>query len=119
MTASRILLILLRALVAVQLILGIAMWTGYGSGLLSVHRASGMLFVLVLWILAIMSLAGRRHIGWSLFAIAWGLVIAAVGFMQVGIMPGDYHWIIKVIHLIIGLAAMPLAEHLVKGQVVT
>src|SRR6185436_15282484 len=48
---------------------------------------SGMLFVLVLWIIAIVSLAGRRHIGWSLFAIAWGLVIAAIGFMQVGIMP--------------------------------
>jgi len=121
MTASRILLILLRALVAVQLVLVIALWTGvgHGPGLLSAHRTCGMLFVLVLWLIAIVTLVGRRHIGWSLFAIAWGLVIVAIGFMQVGIMPGDYHWVIKVIHLIIGLAAMPLAEHLVKGKVVT
>ena len=119
MTASRVLLILLRVLIAIQLVLGITLWTGHGYGLLNVHRMSGMLFVLALWILAIMTLAGRRHIGWSLFAIAWGLVIAAIGFMQVAIMPGDYHWVIKVIHLIVGMAAMPLAEHLVKGKVVT
>ncbi|MEO8620029.1 MAG: hypothetical protein ABI625_03115 [bacterium] len=78
-----------------------------------------MLFVLVLWIPAIVTLAGRRHVGRSLFAITWGLIIAAIGFMQVGIMPGDYHWVIKVIHLILGLAAMPLAEYLVRGKVVS
>src|ERR1043165_5726643 len=99
MTASRILLILLRVLIAIQLVVGIALWTGHWYGLVSMHRGSGMLFVLVLWILAIVTLVGRRHVGWSLFAIAWGLVIAGVGFTQVSIMPGEYHWVVKVIHL--------------------
>jgi hypothetical protein len=31
---------------------------------------------------------------------------------QQGLLPGSLHWIVRVAHLVIGLAAMPLAERL-------
>jgi hypothetical protein len=49
------------------------------------------------------------------FGILWGLAIAGLGFMQQGILVGDLHWIIRVLHLVIGVAAMPIAEKLVSG----
>jgi uncharacterized integral membrane protein len=76
------------------------------------HRTVGILYVLLLWILAIIALVRRRSVKVALFAILWGFVIAAVGFAQQGILIGDLHWIVRVAHLIIGLAAMPIAERL-------
>ena len=34
------------------------------------------------------------------------------GMTQQAILPGDLHWIVRVMHLVIGLAAMPIAERL-------
>jgi hypothetical protein len=51
-------------------------------------------------------------VGLAAFAIAWGLLVAGVGMTQQGLLPGDLHWIVRVMHLVIGLAAMPIAERL-------
>jgi hypothetical protein len=69
-----------------------------------------MIFVLLLWSIAVLALAQRRRVGLALLAILWGVVLAAVGFTQQRILPGDLHWIVRVLHLAIGLAAMPIAE---------
>jgi hypothetical protein len=81
--------------------------------LVDLHRMIGVLFVVSLWIIAIIALAQRRAPGLAVFGILWGLVVAGLGFMQQGILIGDLHWIIRVLHLAIGVAAMPIAEKLV------
>jgi hypothetical protein len=43
-------------------------------------------------------------------------VIAMLGFSQQRILIGDMHWIVRVLHLVIGLSAMPLAERLAKRE---
>jgi uncharacterized membrane protein YuzA (DUF378 family) len=68
--------------------------------------------VILLWVLAVLAMVQRRSIKVALFALLWGLVIAALGFAQQGILMGDLHWIVRVVHLVIGLAAMPVAERL-------
>ena len=58
--------------------------------------------------------AGRSRVG--RFAIVWGVVIAALGFSQQRLLVGDLHWIIRVLHLVVGMAAMPIAERLARPR---
>jgi hypothetical protein len=112
MKVSRGLLMFMRLALLVQLIVGIGLWAGHFVSLVDVHRTIGVLFVLSLWIIAIIALVQRRSPGLAVFGILWGLAVAGLGFMQQGMMVGDLHWIIRVLHLAIGIAAMPIAEKL-------
>ena len=112
MNASRAVLMLLRLAFVVQLVVGIAMWAGYWVSLVGLHMGVGSVFVLLLWILAGIALVRRRAVGLALFAIVWGIVLAGFGMAQRGLMIGDAHWVIRVAHLVIAMAAMPIAERL-------
>ena len=112
MGASRGSLMFMRAAAAVQVILGIGFWTGNWTGLVNIHMLIGVLFVLSLWVIAGMALSQRRAVGLAVFAIVWGVVVAGLGMSQRGILVGDLHWVIRVIHLVISLLAMPMAERL-------
>lgn len=112
MGASRGLLMFMRAAAAIQVILGIGFWTGNWAGLVGIHMLIGVLFVLALWVIAGISISQRRAVGLAVFAIVWGVVIAGFGMMQRGMLVGDMHWLIRVVHLVISLAAMPVAERL-------
>ena len=116
MKVSRGLLMFMRVAMLLQLIVGIALWTGHLYSLVDLHRTIGVLFVVSLWIIAIIALVQRRSPGLAAFGILWGLVVAALGFMQQGMLIGDLHWIIRVLHLVIGVASMPIAEKLVAGM---
>jgi tetrahydromethanopterin S-methyltransferase subunit E len=115
MTPRRILFLLLQIAATLQVVVGIAMWTGHWYSLRGMHMAVGVSFVLMLWAIAIMALVQRRRIPVALLALAWGVVVVAVGITQQGLLPGDLHWIIRVLHLVIGLASMPLAAMLTVG----
>lgn len=115
MKVSRGLLMFMRLAMLLQVIVGIALWTGHLVSLVDLHRTIGVLFVLALWIIAIIALVQRQSPGLAVFGILWGLAVAGLGFMQQGILIGDLHWIIRVLHLAIGVAAMPIAEKLVGG----
>ena len=112
MSPSRVLLMLMRIGAGVQVVVGLGMWTGRWYSLVGMHRTVGVLYVVLLWLLAIIALVQRRSVKLAAFAILWGFVIAALGFAQQGILLGDLHWIVRAVHLIIGLAAMPIAERL-------
>ena len=116
MVLSRSLLAVMRVAMAVQVIVGIGFWTGHWYGLVNVHMAIGVLYVLAFWVIAGAAIAQKRATGLALFAILWGIVIAAFGMMQQRILPGDLHWIIRVLHLAIGIAALPIAERLAASQ---
>jgi hypothetical protein len=107
---------LLRVLVAVQLVVGIVLWTGHGYSMVGMHMAIGIVFVVLLWSIAIIALVKRQRVGLGLFALVWGVVIVGVGMTQQRILPGDLHWIVRVLHLVISLAAMPIAEKLAPGK---
>jgi hypothetical protein len=113
MGVSRALLMFMRLAVLLQLVVGIGLWTGHLYSLVDVHRTVGVLFVLALWTIAVIAIVQRRAVGVATFAIAWGVLVAGLGFMQQAILPGDFHWIIRVLHIVIGMAAMPIAERLV------
>jgi hypothetical protein len=39
-------------------------------------------------------------------AVVWGLIVPLLGLTQGQLLPGDYHWVVKVVHLLVGMGAM-------------
>jgi hypothetical protein len=105
---------LMRLGAGVQVVLGIGFWTGHWATAIPAHRTIGVVYVLLFWVLAVTAMIRRSHIGLALFVIVWGVAIAALGFTQQQILVGSSHWIIRVAHLVISLAAMPMAERLAR-----
>ena len=116
MGSSRLLLMYMRAAAAVQVVLGIGFWTGRWAGLVNVHMAIGSLFVISLWVIAGIASARRAPGGLVGLAFVWGVVVLALGMTQRSILVGDLHWIVRVVHLVVSLASMPMAERLVAWQ---
>jgi hypothetical protein len=114
MRLERVLLNLLRLGATIQVVVGIALWSGHWFEYVTVHMAVGVLFVLLLWTLAVTVLLRRVNARLAIVTIVWGLVIAAFGVTQQRLLAGDLHWIIRALHLIVGVAAMPVAERLAK-----
>ena len=116
MKLAGVLLTLMRIAGTVQIILGIGFWTGHWYVALPVHETNGILYVFLLWALAVIALVQRRAVGLAFFAILWGFAIAMLGFTQQRILAGsDWHWAVRVVHLAIGVAAMPIGERLTAG----
>ena len=103
-----------RLLGTVMLILGSLFWTGNALSLIPVHMLVGVVLVLTLWTLAILAAVRHVHPGLVTLAIAWGLLLPILGLSQASLLPGPAHWLIQVLHLLVGLAAIGLAETLAR-----
>ena len=103
---------LIRLLAVVQLTLGVLFWTGNAYAFLQLHMWSGILLVLALWIQA--AIAARAGVGFGLPVVSflWGIGVIALGMTQASLLPGDLHWLIKVLHLLVGVGAVGQAESL-------
>ena len=111
------LLMLMRISAVVQIVLGIGFWTGHWSEAIGVHMMNGIGFVVLLWILALIALFQRRTIGVALLAIVWGFGVAMLGFSQHRILEGSsFHWIVRVVHLVVGVSTLAFAERLAAAR---
>ena len=107
---------IVRVAGTLQLVLGALFWTGHAYSFLPLHIISGIVIVLTLWTVAVLALVARTRRGLALFGLLWGLALPAFGMQQASILVGSMHWIIRVLHLLMGLAAMALAGML--GQAI-
>jgi hypothetical protein len=103
---------LIRLLALVQVVLGLSFWTASYLELIPLHMAGGALLVLSLWIVALLAAWARAPLGPVGLALAWGALVLWLGLNQSGILPGDWHWVVQVVHLLVGLAAVGQAERL-------
>jgi hypothetical protein len=99
----------------VQLLLGLAFWTGNLLSLVDLHMLNGILLVLALWTQA--ALAHRAGVPGRLVAgsFVWGLIVVALGLTQTNLLTGSLHWVIQVIqviHLLLGIGLLDLADTL-------
>jgi hypothetical protein len=90
----------------ILVLLGIAFWTGHALTLIPAHEAIGVLFVISLWVLSFLGLKMGLSRSLIAFAFLWGLIVLAVGATQAMWLPGGWHWVIQVVHLLIGIVAM-------------
>ena len=103
---------LVRAVGVVQLVLGGLFWTGNALDLVPLHQTVGFLLVFGLWTLA--ALAARAGVRPPLVALAavWGLIVPILGLTQTRLLVGSAHWLIEVLHLLVGVGAIGMAEGL-------
>jgi hypothetical protein len=113
-TLVNILDIFVRADAVVLIVLGVLFWTGNADALIPVHMLLGIALVLALWILA--GIAATAGVNRVLVAVAfvWGLITPALGLTQTRLLPFDGHWIIQILHLLVGVTAIALAQMLAR-----
>lgn len=106
-TAARI---VVRVTFLIQLVLGIALWTGRFDQVKPVHIASGVLLILSLWVLAAVGARTGVALGLVILAFAWGAVTIVFGLTQEQIFPNSGHLIVQILHLLVGIGAVAQAE---------
>lgn len=95
-------------------VLGILFWTGHALSLLSLHMDLGGLFVICLWVLAVIGFIGRATRVFALVVFIWSLLVPALGVLQLQLLPGSSHWIVQTCHLLVGLIAIGLGHGLAR-----
>ena len=102
----------LRALFAINLILGLLFWFRViGGGWVLLHMLVGILFVACIWLLGLaqgMTRAGSMGLVVGTFVV--GLIIALFGMLQSGLLVGSAHWVIEVTHLLLAFAGIGIGE---------
>ena len=111
-TAFKAARMIVRITGSLQIVLGVLLWFGLLEGLVLVHILSGAILVLGLWVLAVLGARSGVKPGQVGLALVWGLVALLLGLTQKMLLIGPAHWVIRVLHLLIGLGAIGLAEML-------
>lgn len=110
----RIALMVLRITVLINLVLGILFWTSTvdNSGVTLLHIILGILAVISLFTIGILQGLRGGSFGMALATFVVGFLLLLVGLFQTRWLPepNPNHWIIQVIHLILGLSAIGLGE---------
>jgi hypothetical protein len=106
---------LARLLGVVLILLGAAIWLGFGRGITPVHAALGSLFVLDVWIVAVIALFVLTARTLPLLVLALGGVVVWFGVAQTTLLVGNAHWAVRVLHLLLGVALLGLVESLGKA----
>ncbi|HET9983959.1 MAG TPA: hypothetical protein VFQ38_10245 [Longimicrobiales bacterium] len=97
-----------------QIVLGLVFWSGHAVALIPLHMAVGGLFTLGLLVLAGLAIGARVRPGLGALGVAWVILLPALGMGQMSLLPGAAHWIVRVLHLVVGLAAMGIADRLAR-----
>jgi len=109
-TATTVAQMLVRICGVLLIALGILFWTGNALTLIPIHMLLGLILVLSLWTLAVIGARSGVAPGFVVVAFLWGLLVPVFGVTQDGILTGDLHWLVRVLHLLVGLAAIGMAE---------
>ena len=115
-TFDRITMLIVRITGLFQVLLGIAFWTGNALPLISLHMLVGSIFVVALLVLGIRAGVKGAGAGRAALLMGWGVLVLAFGMVQAQILPGPYHWIIRTLHLLLGIVAMGLADRISRRR---
>jgi hypothetical protein len=93
------------------LILGLLFWTNSALNLIQMHMLLGLLAVGTLWVIGL-GQAFSKSGSWLIAACALvvGAAIIILGWTQSSLMVGAFHWVIQVIHLVLGLLVIGMGH---------
>src|SRR4051812_40135400 len=114
-TITAVSLKIVKIAAIVQLVLGIAFWTGHAYPLIPLHIVIGLALVLALSTISVLAFTARVRPPVAIFGLVWAVAMAAFGARQAMILIGPLHWMIRVIHLIMAIAAVRIGEMLAQG----
>ena len=107
----RIASFVLRLCGALAVILGLLFWSRNALNLIPLHMLLGLLVVLSLWIVGV-GQAFSSGGSWPLAggALLLGLLVIVVGMTQSSLLVGPFHWVIQVVHLLLGILAVGIGQ---------
>lgn len=93
------------------LISGLLFWTGTALNLLALHMLLGFLAVGALWVIGFAQVFARRG-SWVIAACALivGAVMIVIGMMQSSLLVGGFHWIVRIMHLVLGILTIGIGH---------
>ena len=107
----RIASIILSLAGLLALVLGLILWTGMAVNVVSLHMLLGLLTVVALWVVGVaQALAPGGSWGIAAGAIVLGVLTAWLGMVQASLLVSENHWIIQVVHLLLGIATIGLGH---------
>ena len=92
------------------LILGLLIGRVGFSGIVRTHIVLGYVVVAALALIAISGFFARLPPALPVVALVWAGVTLYVALEQGGLVTGDSHWIVEVVHAALGIGAMGLAD---------
>ena len=100
----------LARLLVLALLLGLGLWNGAWSKLLNLHQGLGLVMSAALIWIAVLRFI--RSVSPELLGTAalCGLALPVLGTLQGRLLPGQSHWVMEVLHSLLGLGAIALAE---------
>ena len=107
----RIASVVLSFAALLALILGLLVWANPGLSLIQMHMLLGLLAVGALWVIGIgqaFSPGGSWLI--AVLALVVGTAMIVIGFTQSGLMLGTFHWVIQLLHLVLGLLVIGIGH---------
>ena len=102
----------IRLIGVILIVLGFLFWAKQALGLMPLHMRLGITEVVLLWAMALLALRARVSAGPVIVALLWGVLTAGFGMKMGSLLPGRAHEIVRVLHFLIGLGAIGLAESL-------
>ena len=94
-----------------SLILGLLFWAGTALNLMSMHMLLGLLSVGALWLIGVAQACAEGG-SWTIAAAALlvGALTLLLGLYQASLLVGDFHWVIRVTHLVLGILTIGMGH---------
>lgn len=93
----------------VALVLGLAFWIA-NLDLISFHMLFGLLLTLTLLVMSSIVLSTRSMRILGIVGIVYALIVPIFGMVQSGILTGNLHWLIQVVHMLFSIGAGALTN---------
>jgi hypothetical protein len=93
------------------LALGLSIWIA-NTDLTSIHILFGILVTLGLLVMSILAVSTRRLQVLGVVGIVYAVIVPIFGVSQFTMLAGNLHWLIQMLHMLIGIGAMALTGFL-------
>jgi len=89
------------------LTLGLLFWIA-NIDLLNIHMLLGLIVALSLLVMSIIAVSTSGMRIWGIVGILYAVIVPIFGLRQATLLIGDLHWIIQVLHMLVGIGAIVL-----------
>jgi len=108
---ARILQIIVGLAGLCALVLGLVIWIA-NIDLTDIHMLFGLLVTLGLLVMSIIALTAPGLRIWGFAGIVYAIILLIFGESQSNILAGNLHWLIQVLHTLVGIGALVLTGFL-------
>jgi hypothetical protein len=108
-TAALIAQFTVRGQGLLALLLGLLFWGGDARGLIPLHMLLGLIVAIAIVVLSVAAITAGR-VGLGVVGIVVAVLLVIVGGGQDRMLPGDAHFAVQVLHILLGMGAIGCGE---------